>query len=100
LRARRTVTLVSNEAPPRSPAAAARRAGADPHEASVQPRAGREALRRHVNRLEQVRLAGAVGPDHERGARRKLEVEAAVRAVVAQEEAGDDQSVRGVRTRA
>ena len=53
--------------------------------------AGREALRPDVERLEQVRLAGAVFADDEDDPRGELEIEGAVRAVVPERDAADDQ---------
>jgi hypothetical protein len=53
--------------------------------------AGREALRADVERLEQVRLAGAVLADDEDDPRGELELECAVRAVVPERDAADDQ---------
>ena len=53
--------------------------------------AGREALRADVERLEQVRLAGAVLADDEDDPGGELEIEGAVRAVVPERDAADDQ---------
>jgi hypothetical protein len=53
---------------------------------------GREALRADVERLEQVRLAGAVLADDEDDARPEVELEPLVRPVVAERDALDDQA--------
>ena len=75
--------------------AAGRLAEAD--QLRVLPRARREALRRDVQRLEQVRLADAVSPDDEHDPRREREVERRVRAVVAKGYAGwSDQPARRI----
>jgi hypothetical protein len=53
--------------------------------------AGREALRADVERLEQIRLAGSVLADDEDDSGGELEIEGAVRAVVPERDAADDQ---------
>jgi hypothetical protein len=58
--------------------------------------AGREPLRREVQRLEQVRLAGAVPADDEDDARDEVEVERRVRPVLAERYAIDDQPARRI----
>ena len=60
----------------------------------VGARARREALRADVQRLEQVRLAGAVRPDDEHEPRLEVEVEPGVRAEVAERDVRDDQPGR------
>ena len=57
----------------------------------VRARAGREALRADVQRLEQVRLAGAVRPGDEDEPRLERELEPGVRPEVAERDLGDDQ---------
>ena len=69
---------------------AAVRAEADQLRVGARPR--REALRAEVQRLEQVRLAGAVRADDEHEPRLEGEVEPGVRAEVAQRERADDQA--------
>ena len=64
---------------------------AEADELRVGARPRREALRADVQRLEQVRLAGAVRPGHEHEPGRELEVEPRVRAVVPKRDRGDDQ---------
>ena len=64
---------------------------AEPHELLIGPRPRREALRPHVQRLEQVRLAGSVGPGHQDEPRLQLEVELGVRAKVSERNRADDQ---------
>src|SRR5207237_1442093 len=64
---------------------------AEAHDLRVRARARREALRPHVHGLEQVRLAGAVRPGHEHETRLQRNLEACVRADVAQRNAFDDQ---------
>jgi hypothetical protein len=50
----------------------------------VDPRPRRETLRPHVQRLEQVRLAGAVWTGHEHEPRLQLEIEPGVGAEIAE----------------
>jgi hypothetical protein len=57
----------------------------------VRPRSRREALRADVQRLEQVRLAGAVLTDEEDDAGSQVEIEPGVRAVVRERDVPDDQ---------
>ena len=52
----------------------------------------RETLGADVERLEQVRLAGAVRSDHEHQARLQLELEASVRAEISERDRVDDQA--------
>jgi hypothetical protein len=54
-------------------------------------RAWREALRADVQRLEQVRLAGAVRANNENESRLEAEVKPGVRADVTQRDFSDDQ---------
>jgi hypothetical protein len=65
-----SVTSISSRNPPRRRAARSARVCAEADELRVVRRPRREALRPDVERLEQVRLAGAVRPDrqHEPGA--------------------------------
>ena len=78
-----SVTSSSSGTPARSPRRATRAASrAEAHQLRVGPRPRREALRADVQRLEQVRLAGAVRTGHEHEARLELQVELRVRAVV------------------
>ncbi len=63
-----------------------------PHEIRILPGSGREALRGNVQRLEKVRLAGAVRPGREHEPRLQGEIQGGVRAEVAKCEARDDQS--------
>src|SRR5439155_1679522 len=67
---------------------------AEPNELRIGPSARRKALGSHVQRLEQVRLAGAVRPDDEHQSRLEVEVEASVRPDVAQRNRADDQPGR------
>ncbi len=62
----------------------------------VGARARREPLRADVQRLEQVRLAGAVRARHEHEARFEGEVERRVGAKVAERDPGDDQPARRI----
>ena len=64
---------------------------AEANQVALDARAGREALRADVERLEQVRLAGAVLADDEDDPGGELEIEGAVRAVVPERDAADDQ---------
>ena len=57
----------------------------------VGARAGREALRADVQRLEEVRLAGAVRPRDENEPRLERELEPGIRPEVAERDLGDDQ---------
>src|SRR5207244_4519605 len=57
----------------------------------VGPSPRREALRADVQRLEQVRLAGAVRADGQDETWLEVELETRVRAVVAKRDRGDDQ---------
>ena len=59
-----------------------RRALAEANQLRVVSCAGREPLRGDVQRLEQVRLAGAVSTDHEDDPLREVEVERRVRPVL------------------
>ena len=76
--------------PADEPDARGRRAEAD--QLRVDPRARREPLRADVQRLEQVRLAGAVRADDEDDPRLQAELEPGVRAEVAQRDRRDDQT--------
>ena len=64
---------------------------AEADQLAVRTRARREALRADVQRLEQVRLAGAVLAHDEHDAGSQIEVERRVRAVVAERDVPDDQ---------
>jgi hypothetical protein len=68
-----------------------RRLVAEADQVAVGPRSRREALRADVQRLEQVRLAGAVLADDEYDARRERELQLRVGAVTAERDAVDDQ---------
>jgi hypothetical protein len=68
--------------------------GAEADQLPVGARPRREALRRHVQRLEQVRLAGAVLADDEHDSAGEPELESGVRAVVPERDALDDQRGR------
>jgi hypothetical protein len=57
----------------------------------VRARPRREPLRPEVQRLEQVRLSGPVGPDGQHEARLEIEVEPRVRANVPERDRADDQ---------
>ena len=65
---------------------------AEPEELCVRPRAWREPLRPDVQRLEQVRLAGAVRPDDQDEPRLEVEFEPRVRPDVAQGDRRNDQT--------
>jgi hypothetical protein len=69
---------------------------AEPDQLAVVPRPRREALRREMQRLEQVRLPGAVPADDQDDAGREREVERRVRAVLAERDAVDDQPARRI----
>jgi hypothetical protein len=56
----------------------------------------REALRREVERLEQIRLADAVATDDEYDPGREVEVERRVRPIPAERYAIDDQPARRI----
>jgi hypothetical protein len=56
-------------------------------------RARRKALRRDVQRLEQVRLADAVRPDDENEAGRERQVERGVRPVTTKRDVANDQAL-------
>ena len=64
---------------------------AETDQLGVRARARGEALCRHVEALEQVGLAGAVGTDGEHDPRLEAELESGVRPVVAEGERPDDQ---------
>ena len=66
---------------------------AEPDELRVLPRSRREALRRDMERLEQVRLARAVRPHDEHETLRQPELERRVRADVPERDRLDDQVV-------
>jgi hypothetical protein len=74
----------------------ARRRLAEPDQLAVVARAGREALRREVERLEEVRLADAVAADDEDDPGREVEVERRVRPIPAERYAIDDQPARRI----
>ena len=63
---------------------------------AVVTRARREALRREVQRLEQVRLADTVSADDQHDPGREVEVERRVRPVLAERYAIDDQPARRI----
>ena len=87
-----SLTSGSTPTPPRSPVTRAhglRRAA--PHELRILPRAEREALRRDVDGLEEVRLAGAVRPRDEDEPGLERELEAGVGADVPERDLRDDQ---------
>ena len=88
--ASREISTASRRACRRRRRAPRRLAEAD--QLRVLARARREALRRDVQRLEQVRLADAVRPDDEHDAGRERELERRVRAVVAKRDVLDDQA--------
>ena len=64
---------------------------AEADQVALDARAWRKALRADMERLEQIRLAGAVLTDDEYDPGGELEVEGAVRAVVPERDAADDQ---------
>jgi hypothetical protein len=66
--------------------------GAQPDELLVGARSGGEALRPHVQRLEQVRLAGPVRTGHEHESGLEHELEPLVAAEVAERDVADDQA--------
>jgi hypothetical protein len=69
---------------------------AEPDQLTVVACARREALRREVERLEQVRLADAVAADDENDPGREVEVERRVRPIPAERYAIDDQPARRI----
>ena len=64
---------------------------AEPDQPRLRARPRREALRPDVQRLEQVRLPGAVRPDHQHEPRLEREVERGVRAKAPERDPRDDQ---------
>ncbi len=66
----------------------ARRAGLEAHDLALVRRPARTAGAAEVQRLEEVRLAGAVAPVHDGQAGAELDVRALVAAKVAQPQAG------------
>ena len=90
---RRTAqTPIRSGAAPRVPSSRIRAALlAEADQLGVGARPRREALRADVQRLEQVRLAGAVRADRQHEARLERELQARVRADVRQEDRADDQ---------
>ena len=69
---------------------------AEADELRVGPGPRREALRADVQRLEQVRLPGAVRPGHEHEARLEVELEPRVGAEVPERDPRDDQPARRI----
>jgi hypothetical protein len=69
---------------------------AEPDQLAVVAGARRKALRREVERLEQVRLADAVAADDEDDPGREVEVERRVRPIPAERYAIDDQPARRI----
>ena len=69
---------------------------AEPNQLRIRPCPGREALRRDMEALEQIRLAGAVRSDRQDEPLTQAELEARVRAVVAERELLDDQPARRI----
>jgi hypothetical protein len=68
--------------------------GSRPNDLRVVPRTKRETLRREVDGLEQVGLAGAVRPGHEYEPRLQRELEPLVRAHVANRDDSEDHPAR------
>src|SRR3954454_1243232 len=69
----------------------ARSLSSEADQVRIAARPGREALRADMQRLEQVRLAGAVWTDDEHEPRFQLELEPSVRAEICERDPGDDQ---------
>ena len=72
------------------------RVGAETNELRVVAAARRETLRADVQRLEQVRLAGAVLTDREHDPRLQIQLERGVGAIVAERERPNDQPARRI----
>ena len=72
---------------------------AEPHELRIGASAGREALRTDMQRLEQVRLACAVGANYEHETWLEVEVEASIRPDVPERDRGDDHQGVALRRR-
>ena len=87
----RTTETVTGTAPLRPASSIAGGRRAVPDQLRVRARARREALRADVERLEQVRLAGAVRAGDEDEPRLERELQPGIRPEVAERDLGDDQ---------